>query len=143
MSWLLTKIHYGRSPKILRFGIGFVVDVFEQSTQFYFDFLVELLGLDFNLAWRVSNSPARTSWLCSFFPKINRLTESSNVSRATMFCSRNPWQYSKSCIALYTFQTRENINRIISNFGFFNIGNLLHSRLTRLGISYILLFYLL
>lgn len=38
----------------------------------------------------VDKRPLSTSWLGIFFAKRRRLTESSYVNRATMFCSRNP-----------------------------------------------------
>lgn len=55
------------------------------------------------LVCKVSKSPLKTSWLCSFFPKINFRTLSSYVSSATIFCRRNPWQYSSRYTALYIF----------------------------------------
>lgn len=50
--------------------------------------------------WSVVSKPLRTSWLGIFLANNNRFTESSYVRRATIFCRRNPWQYSMSFDAL-------------------------------------------
>lgn len=82
-----------------------IVDFWQQRAPLARQRYLLLLGWFFLasiLFCSVVSSAPRTLCPGRRLPKSRRFTESSYVRRATMFWRRKPWQYSSSCVALYT-----------------------------------------